>query len=202
MSQITSVEAEGLPHDPGDGTKPVAWWGTILFIATEAMLFGALISSYIYLRYNATVWPLGDIEPPELTLAIPATIVLLASSGLAHLAESRIRKGDETGLRWALVGTIGLGLCFLAIQVTEYAGSSFTPLTNAYGSIFFGVTGFHGLHVLVGVAMLTSVVTAARRPGRFTPERHIPVRTTVMYWHFVDVVWIVVFTTLYLSERL
>lgn len=202
MSQLTQLRVEQLPHDPEDGTKPVAWWGTILFIATEAMLFAALISSYIYLRYNSEEWPLGGIPIPELKLAIPGTIVLLTSSATAHLAERRIGKGDQNGMRWALGGTILLGLGFLGIQATEYMSASFTPQTNAYGSIFFGVTGFHGLHVLVGTAMLTAVLVAGRRAGRFTAERHLPLRLAIVYWHFVDVVWIFVFSTLYLSERL
>ena len=202
MSQRSVVDVEELPTNPQEGHRPLAWWGTWLFIATEAMLFAALLSSYFYIRFGASTWPLGDIPPPELRLATIGTVVLVSSSVTAAWAERGIRKGDLPRLRAGLAATVALGVVFLGIQVYEYAHASFTPQTNAYGSLFFGVTGFHGLHVAVGVAMLAAVGSVAWRTTRYDADHHLPVRLAALYWHFVDVVWIFVFSSIYLSEHL
>ncbi len=196
------VDIDALPTNPEEGSRPVAWWGTWLFIATEAMIFAALISSYFFLRFGSEDWPLGGIEPPELLFPAIGTGLLFASSVTAQWSERSIARSDASGLRLGLGITILLGCGFLGIQAHEYATSTFGPGTNAYGSIFFGVTGFHGFHLLVGIAILTAVLAAALRPGRYTADHHLPIRLAIIYWHFVDVVWIVVFTSLYLSERL
>lgn len=201
MTDIRTVGLEGLPSDPEEGHRPVAWWGTWLFIATEAMLFAGLISSYFYLRFGADQWPLGGIEPPELRLAGIGTVLLLSSSATAHWAERGVTAGKVRQLQVGLALTIALGAAFLGIQAYEYINSTFTPQTNAYGSIFFGVTGFHGLHLLAGVGMLLAVAMAAF-DDEYDEHHHLPVRLTIIYWHFVDVVWIVVFSSLYLSEHL
>lgn len=193
--------ADHLPVDPKHDRLPFSWWGMWLFIATEAMLFAALLSSYFYVRFGSAVWPLGGIAPPELVLPSIGTGLLLTSSATAHWAERGARRGETWRLRLGLALTVLAGLGFLGIQAREYAGASFSPSTNAYGSLFFGITGFHGLHVLVGLGMLLAVGTIAWRTDRFGPDRHLPVRLTVMYWHFVDVVWLFVFASLYLSVR-
>lgn len=201
-SPETFIDVDALPTNPQEGSRPVAWWGTWLFIATEAMLFAALISSYFFLRFNAPEWPLGGIEAPELRLAGIGTVVLLASSGVAHWAERQIKKDSVAGLRWGLAATVVLGIGFLGIQAYEYMHASFTPQTNAYGSIFFGVTGFHGFHVLVGVVILGALLIATRKRDRYSSDNLLPVRLGIIYWHFVDVIWIVVFSSLYISEHL
>jgi cytochrome c oxidase subunit III len=202
VSERPALAVDELPIDPQDGHRPVAWWGTWLFIATEAMLFAALLSSYFYTRFDAQTWPLGDIPPPELRLAGIGTVLLISSSIAAAWAERGIRAGDLGRLRIGLAVTVTLGVGFLGIQAYEYAHATFTPQTNAYGSLFFGVTGFHGLHVAVGVAMLTAVGSVAWRTERYDADHHLPVRLAALYWHFVDVVWIFVFSSLYLSEHL
>ncbi|MFP3914572.1 MAG: heme-copper oxidase subunit III [Actinomycetota bacterium] len=201
MTDLQTLVVDDLPRDPGHGHRPLAWWGTWLFIATEAMLFAGLISSYFYLRFGAEQWPLGDIEPPELMLAGVGTALLVTSSATAHWAERSIAAGRVRGLQWGLAATMALGVGFLGIQAYEYMHSTFTPATNAYGSIFFAVTGFHGLHLLGGVGMLLAVAVASWR-GEYDRHHHLPVRLSIIYWHFVDAVWLVVFSALYLSEHL
>lgn len=199
--QRAPLDPRRLAHDPLEGHRPLAWWGTWLFIATEAMLFAGLISSYFYLRFGAEEWPLGDIPPPELLLPSIGTVLLLTSSATAHWAEKSVAAGRVRRMQVGLGATIALGAGFLGILAYEYAHAGFTPQDNAYGSVFFGVTGFHGLHLLAGVGMLLAVAVAAWE-GEYDEERHLPVRLSILYWHFVDAVWIVVFSSLYLSEHL
>jgi cytochrome c oxidase subunit I+III len=182
----------------GIGSRTVGWWGMTCTIATEAAFFAYLLFSYFYLGSMASVWP--PREPPELTLALPNTVVLLASSAALWWGESGIRHGSRGRLRLGLAITILLGVAFLVVQVVEYSRQTVGPGTNAYGSLFFTITGFHGAHVAVGLLMLLYVLARALR-GDFGDDRHEAVSNVALYWHFVDAVWLAVFTSLYLSPR-
>ena len=175
-------------------------WGMGLLIATEASLFGYLLFSYFYVGALAHgSWPPSG--PPELRLALPNTLVLLLSSGTMYWAESGIRRGRPMRLRLGLLATLALGAAFLTVQVVEYRNNPVRPTTGAYGSLFFTVTGFHGAHVAVGLLML-AVVALRAFLGHFRAGRHEAVTNVSWYWHFVDAVWLVVFSSLYLSPRL
>lgn len=181
--------------------KPFAWWGMLLFMLTEAALFAYLIASYFYLRNALPVWPPEGIPMPELRLAAVNTGILLASSVPMHWALTGIRAGKRRRLQVGLLAGFLLGVTFLGIQAFEYGHQTFTPSTHAYGSAFFTITGFHGLHVLVGLGMnLYAQARAAR--GHFDAEDHTGLENCVLYWHFVDLVWIAVFSSLYLSPHL
>ena len=172
----------------------------MLLIATEAALFAYLLFSYFYLGSMATgAWPPDG--PPSLHLVLPNTALLLASSGTMYWAESGIRRGAQGRLRAGLVLTALMGLLFLAIQGVEYSEKSFTAATSAYGSLFYIITGFHGAHVLMGVLMLAWLAVRAFL-GHFARGRHEAVTNVSWYWHFVDLVWLSVFTSLYLSPHL
>ena len=181
------------------GTGATGWWGMILLIVTEASLFAYLLFSYFYLGSMARgAWPPSG--PPELRLALPNTVILLLSSAAMWWAESGVRQGRQGRLRLGLLLTLVLGIVFLAIQVVEYSNKQFTPATDAYGSLFFTITGFHGAHVAVGLLMI-AVVAVRAWLGHFSERRHLAVTNVSWYWHFVDVVWLAVFTSLYLSPR-
>lgn len=174
--------------------------GMALVIATEATFFAFLLFSYFYLASMATgAWPPDG--PPDLKLALPNTIILIVSSGTIWWAESGIKKGKQGQLRLGLAITLVLGIIFLALQALEYSHKTFTPATDAYSSLFFTITGFHGAHVFAGLLM-NVVIQIWAWLGTFTARRHLAVSNVVMYWHFVDVVWIVVFVSLYLTPRL
>jgi heme/copper-type cytochrome/quinol oxidase subunit 3 len=131
------------------------------------------------------------------------TLLLISSSVALHLAERAIERGRATGFRLGMAVTMLLGAGFLLTQSFEYREylRIVAPSSNAYGSIFYTITGIHGAHVLLGLGLLTFVWFQARA-GLLTPSRHQAVRLVSWYWHFVDVVWIVIFSFLYVAPRL
>jgi heme/copper-type cytochrome/quinol oxidase subunit 3 len=190
----------------GDGPRNFGWWGMVLFIAVEATVFALLLASYFYIRFRTgPVWPPDGIEAPKLKLVLIMSAVLWSSSIPVHLAHGAIRHDQQRKLRVYLALGFLLGAAFLALQCTvEYpdiARHEFTPRTDAYGSMFFTITGLHGAHVAVGLLMSAWVQLRARQ-GAFDRHRHVSVQNFVMYWHFVDVVWVFVLATLYLSPHL
>ena len=186
-----------LPPEPA--ARRTGTWGMGLLIATEASLFGYLLFSYFYVGALAHGgWP--PTGAPSLRLSLPNTFVLLLSSATAYWAESGIRRGRTTRLRLGLLVTLVLGSVFLAVQGIEFRNNPVRPGTNAYGSLFFTVTGFHAAHVAVGLLMLLVVLIRALL-GHFRTGRHEAVTNVTWYWHFVDVVWLAVFTSLYLVPR-
>ena len=196
---MTTAVARRLPLD-SVGTSAPGAYGMLLLILTEASLFGYLLFSYFYLASMARgPWPPTGM--PELRLALPNTGVLLLSSGAMWWAETGIRRGQRGRLLVGLALALGLGLVFLGIQLVEYRHQPFGPSTDAYGSLFFTITGFHGAHVAVGLLMI-AVVALRAGLGHFSARRHLAVTNVSWYWHFVDAVWLVVFTSLYLSPRL
>jgi len=180
--------------------RSTGFWGMMLLIATEASLFAYLLFSYFYLGSMAQgPWPPDG--PPSLRLVLPNTVLLLASSGTMYWAERGIKQGDRTRLRLGLLLTLVLGVAFLVIQGIEYSNKHITITTSAYGSLFFTITGFHGAHVAAGLIMI-AVVSVRAFLGHFDLRRHEAVTNVSWYWHFVDAVWLSVFTSLYLIPHL
>ena len=173
--------------------------GMFLFIASEAMLFGAFFTAYFFVRVvnpEAEPWPLEPFHLPVFVAGIN-TLVLVASSFTMHWALQSIKRGNRTGLKAGLLLTFFMGLAFLVTQMLEYARIGFNPADGAFGTIFYGLTGLHGAHVFVGLTLLAVATIRAFR-GHFTPEHHHGVELPGIYWHFVDVMWIVVYATIYL----
>jgi heme/copper-type cytochrome/quinol oxidase subunit 3 len=208
---VDETVAAQAPPGPSDLPRVVAgqasfsWWGLLWLIATEATLFAALIASYFYLRFQAgPAWPPDGIADPELGLPLVMTALLLSSSVPVHIADRGIRQGHPGRLKAGLAAAFLLGAAFLLLTwAVEWPKTlrEFGPTTNAYGSLYFTLTGFHGLHVLVGLAISAWVQVRAWR-GAFDADRHVSVQLFAMYWHFVDVVWVFVLATVYLSPHL
>jgi cytochrome c oxidase subunit III len=183
--------------------KDLGWWGMVLFLCTEVMLFGGLFATFFVQRGNfPDVWAEGRGHLSHaLTLVSINTVILLSSSVTLHFGHHAIRKGNRKGLIGWLAVTILLGAIFLGVQVMEYMNfinSGLTLGSNAFGSIFYQITGTHGFHVLLGLIFLAIVLVRAMM-GQFTAERHTAVEAFSIYWHFVDVVWVFVFTIIYLG---
>jgi cytochrome c oxidase subunit III len=174
--------------------------GILLFIISEVMLFGAFFASYFFLRVvvNPAVWP---PKPFELPVAIAGmnTAILVSSSFTVHYALEAIRKGNRQGMKLGLVLTWLLGLTFLFVQINEYVHLGFSARTESFGTIFYSLTGLHGAHVFVGLMLLTFATIRAFR-GHFgnDADSHRGVEIPGIYWHFVDIMWIIVFATVYI----
>ena len=171
--------------------------GMFLFIASETMLFGSFFTAYFFVRVTAgTPWPSPPFHLPVFVAGVN-TAILVTSSFTMHWALQSIKRGNRAGLQAGLLLTFLMGLTFLLTQVREYSRIGFAPKDGAFATIFFGLTGLHGAHVFVGLTLLAFATVRAFR-GHFTPEHHHGVEIPGIYWHFVDVMWIVVYTTVYI----
>jgi cytochrome c oxidase subunit III len=171
--------------------------GMLLFIISEVMVFGAFFTAYFFIRIvNGDHWPAQGTELPKLVAGVN-TAILLSSSLTMHWAQTSIKNGNRRGLQAGMFTTFFLGLTFLFIQINEYAHIGFAPQDHAQGSIFYGLTGLHGAHVFIGLTLLAMVTVRAFR-GHFSPEEHRGVEVPGIYWHFVDIMWVVVYTTIYI----
>jgi cytochrome c oxidase subunit 3 len=192
-------------HDEHHGPPPAnvssrveaQFLGMLLFIISEIMLFGAFFTAYFFIRVVGEAdWPAQGEELP-VAIAGVNTAILLSSSFTMHWALEGARNENRRAMKMGLLTTALLGLTFLTIQVNEYVHLGFAPHDNAQGTIFYGLTGLHGAHVFVGLTLLTFATVRAFR-GHFTAKEHRGVEVPGIYWHFVDVMWIFVYSTLYL----
>lgn len=181
------------------GRRASGWWGMIGLIATEAALFGYLLFSYFYLYTRSHGGWLPEL--PKLRIALPNTIILIVSSLILAWGERGIRQGKRGRLLGALALSFVLGVVFIGLQMLEWHSKPFGLTDSAYGSLFFTITGFHVAHVVGGLLMLATLFVWTAR-GDFSAARHSAVSTGALYWHFVDVVWLCVFTTFYISPYL
>ncbi len=191
-------EHHGPPPANRSSRVEAQYLGMLLFIISEIMLFGAFFTAYFFIRVvNQAEWfPIDGVELPVFIAGIN-TAILISSSFTMHWALEAARNENRRGLEVGLLTTAMLGLTFLCIQVNEYIHLGFSPSDNAQGSIFYGLTGLHGAHVFVGLTLLTFATVRAFR-GHFSAKEHRGVEVPGIYWHFVDVMWVFVFSTLYL----
>ena len=200
---VTAETVQARLGVPAGRGRSLAWWGMTMAILTEGTLFALLLFVYFYLLSLAPEWPLGDIKRPELLTVSIRSVLLFASSATMSVADRAITRDRPGVTRAFLVVTFLLGASFLAGHVEEMLRlpSEFTWATNAYGSLFYVIVNFHGAHLTIGLLMLAFVYAALTR-GRYSAKDHEGLRVAGMYWHFVDVVWLFVFPTLYLIPHL
>jgi heme/copper-type cytochrome/quinol oxidase subunit 3 len=182
-------------------TRASGWWAMIFTVATEASLFAYLLFSYYYLAVQPHLpgtFPQGGA--PSLTLALPNTIILLASSATVAWAQFNIERDHNRRLMFGLAASIVLGVVFLVVQYFEWTDKSYSLASSTYSSLYFTITGFHMMHVVAGVIMLSAVLLWSAL-GYFNRVRYAPIHIAALYWHFVDAVWIAVFVTFYITPR-
>ena len=192
---------------PGEPRPAPLVLGMVLFIASETMFFGALFGAYFTLRSEAAAWPPAGVRLDLAEMSL-ATAILLASSVPAHLAAHALRDGAPAAAVRRLVLTAVMGLAFLGLKLHDWITAGFTVASHAYGTIFFTLTGFHALHMVVGIILLLGL--AAKVAGGAYPIVRVDPRAesiaagtggpdaVIYYWHFVDAVWIAVFSTIWL----
>lgn len=175
--------------------------GTILFMSSEIFLFGGLFATYFSFRASAAEWPDQHVHLPLLTTGI-FSVILISSSFTLHRAEKYLQAGNKKGFHAWWLTSIILGLIFLGGQVNEYItliSEGVTLSSGHFASSFYMITGTHGLHVFGGLVFLIIVYIRSMK-GQFTEKRHLAPKAASMYWHFVDAIWIVVFSVLYLIQ--
>ena len=180
----------------GVSNEKMAMWA---FLGSECLLFGALISTYFLYRGRSTSGP-APVDVYDIPYTSVSSFVLLMSSLTMVLGLSAIQRGDDRRLRIWLAATALLGASFIAGQIYEFTAfirEGLTLKTNLFGSSFFVLTGFHGVHVTLGIVMLLSLIGLSLR-GNITKEKSEVIEIAGLYWHFVDIVWIVIFTVVYL----
>ncbi|MEO8126068.1 MAG: cytochrome c oxidase subunit 3 [Bryobacteraceae bacterium] len=182
------------------GHRASGWWGMLALILTESCLFAYLFFSYFYLASHAVgQWPPNG--PPDLTIAVPGTFILIAGSVAMWWGERGIERGRPGQLLIGLVAALVLGLAFIVLELKEWSGQPFTLSTSVYSSLYLTITGFHLLHVAVGMLMLAALLLWTAL-GYFGSARHSAVSIGGIYWHFVTVVWLGVLFTFYVVPRL
>jgi cytochrome c oxidase subunit III len=185
-------------------------YGMILFIASEVMFFVAWFWAY----FNTALFPadthqvlrdqfIGGVWPPKSIetfdpwhLPLLNTLILLTSGTTVTWAHHALLHDDRQGLKWGLICTVALGLSFTCVQAWEYSHAAFNFKGNIYGATFFMATGFHGFHVIIGSIFLIVCLVRAFA-GQFTPKQHLGFEFAAWYWHFVDVVWLFLFSCIY-----
>ena len=196
--------AVSVSHSPHHGPPPAnrssrvepQLLGMLLFIISEIMVFGAFFTAYFFIRVvNGTEWPAEGTELPKLIAGVN-TAILLSSSLTIHWALVSVKRGNRFGLKAGMLSTFLLGLTFLFVQINEYVHVGFPPRASAQATVFYALTGLHGIHVFIGLCLLLMVTVRAFR-GHYSPEHHTGMEVPGIYWHFVDIMWIIVYSTVY-----
>ncbi|HVW65562.1 MAG TPA: cytochrome c oxidase subunit 3 [Nitrosospira sp.] len=199
MSEARQLLERPLPVG-SEGKLAGGWWGILALIVTEGSLFGYLLFSYFYLSSQAERhWPPEGL--PGLLLPGINTAILVASSICVWASERCVLRRNKRGSMTGMLLAIVLGALFVGIQLVEWNSKAYGMTSDLYGSLYFTITGFHMLHVVIGlVILLLLLIWISFR--YFNEKRHAAITIGGIYWHFVDVVWLFVFTTLYLFPYL
>jgi len=199
MSDSATASHDNGHHSLIENNKKLLMW---LFLGSDCMFFGTLISTHLIYR---KLYPDANnpLEFFDLELTSFSTFILLMSSFLMALAVSAMHKGQIKSFRRNVIGVIFFGLIFLGCQVyefTHFVHAGLTISTNTFGSTFFVMTGTHGCHVAIGVFWLICMYFYSHTGKMDAHESAVDVEVAGLYWHFVDIVWIVIFTAVYLIE--
>jgi cytochrome c oxidase subunit 3 len=195
-ASIAHAEHHGPPPAHRSSRVEAPTLGMFLFIISEVMIFGAFFTAYFFIRVvTHDPWPAPGTTVPEAVAGVN-TAILLSSSLTLHWALVSVRNGNRLGLKAGMASTFALGLTFLFVQINEYIHLGWAPHDSAQGTIFYSLTRLHGAHVFIGLCAL-AIVTLRSFRGHYTAEHHQGMEVPGIYWHFVDAMWIVVYTAVY-----
>ena len=194
----------GGPHGSGHGSAEHAHGGHnltgfVIFLASESLIFAALFAAYIVLKGSAPLWLPAGVEGLEVREPLINTIVLVSSSGVAWLAERALHRRQLVRFRLWWLLTMAMGTWFVVGQAREWQGLTFGLGDGVFGACFYLLTGFHGLHVITGGLLMALMLWRSFRPGNYDGGE-AGVTAVGLFWHFVDVIWIVLFALLYLWQ--
>ncbi|MEB3105647.1 MAG: heme-copper oxidase subunit III [Cyanobacteriota bacterium] len=195
-----------LPAEPGQGGHPSHahgghnLTGMVIFLLSESIIFLAFFAGYAVLKSSSPVWLPEGVEGLEVREPLINTVILVSSSFVAYFAERALRSQNLWGFRalWGL--TMAMGAYFVFGQAVEWAGLPFSLQSGIYGGSFYLLTGFHGLHVITGVLLMGLMLFRSFRPGNYD-NGDAGVTMVSLFWHFVDVIWIILFVLIYVWQR-
>lgn len=198
-TQLTniSVDSHAGESSPSEH-RDLRVFGLLTFLFSEGMLFVGLFTAYLAFRAIAPEWPPEGTEKLEILLPGVNTIILVSSSFVIHQADHAIKENHLKAVQLWFLATFVMGAIFIAGQIYEYQHLGFGFTTNVFASTFFVLTGFHGLHVLIGLCLIMTVLLRSLKAGHYTSQKHFGIEVASIYWHFVDVIWIVLFLILYI----
>ena len=201
MSERLTLDVRELPSIV-NGPRGGLWWGMAGLITIEVVLFTVLISTYYYLKFLNPHWPPAGDKLPMFWLPTVNTMVLIGSSIAVHQADVAISKrNDKRGMKKGLMISLMLGVVFLVLKIVEYSQVEYFWDSHAYGSIVWTMIVFHSSHVL-SVVLKTIVVLALAQKNYWTQDRCQGIKINGLYWHFVVVIWIPLYITIYLVPRI
>ncbi|MBR8838325.1 MAG: heme-copper oxidase subunit III [Stigonema ocellatum SAG 48.90 = DSM 106950] len=198
-SSITSEELQHLSHEHSHDEEANKMFGFIVFLLSETFIFLGFFSGYIVYKTTVSNWLPAGVSGLEIKAPAINTAVLVSSSFVIYLAERALVRQDLKKFRLFLMLSIAMGTYFLVGQGIEWSSLSFGFTTGVFGGMFYLLTGFHGLHVLTGILLQIIVFGRSFIPGNYDTG-HFGVNATSLFWHFVDVIWIVLFLLIYIWQ--
>ncbi|MFN9646188.1 MAG: heme-copper oxidase subunit III [Cyanobacteriota bacterium] len=174
--------------------------GMVIFLLSESVIFLAFFASYAVLKVSSPIWLPEGVDGLEVREPLINTIVLVSSSFVAWFAETRLRRGQLRAFRAVWLLTMAMGTFFVVGQAIEWRHLAFGLGSGVFGATFYLLTGFHGLHVITGLLLMALMLWRSFRPGNYDGG-DAGVASVSLFWHFVDVIWVVLFLLLYVWQR-
>ena len=198
---MTSVQPDhALNHTPGhvkhDGHNMT---GFVIFLLSESVIFLAFFAGYAVLKLTTPQWLPDGFEGLDMRMPLINTVVLVSSSFVAYVAERCLHRRNLWGFRGVWLLTMAMGAYFVVGQAVEWSELSFSLRSGVFGGLFYLLTGFHGLHVVIGVLLMGLMLARSFRPGNYD-NGEMGVASVSLFWHFVDVIWIMLFALIYLWQ--